>query len=377
MSRRLTLLVVPWLLTAFASVQAQDYAGTWTMPTPSGGALTLTLQLDAGGRATGSLSGNGNSFPLEGRRQGGGIVGQATIPGGALHFEASQAGDQLTMVLAEVDAQGQPNPQSRQELHFTRQGGMGGGNALGSGGATNPLITSGELGDQYVGTFANDEVTMTVAAQQGGYGGALQLQGQSIPFTAQRTGDHLTGSFGSGGTTYIFEARVQGNALAILSDGQTVMLQRQGAGGGTLSRSPMPQQNPMTQQSPGMGGGGGGPGENTPLGQLLLSSKWCSFSYSGTSDNTGSGSSRSSQVQFFPDGTAVQTTGGESYYGGNNGTASGQSSGGQRYYWQVQGTSLQVSQDRAQWVPVNIQVSRNSNGYPIITADGTEYMQCN
>lgn len=373
MFRRLTLLTLPWILSAFASAQAQDFSGTWIMPTPNGGTVTVTFQLDAAGRATGSLAGNGNSFPLQGQRQGAGLIGQATIPGGALHFEASQSGDQLTMVLAEVDAQGQSNPASRQELHFTRQGGMG------NDGPANPFAASAGAvaGDQYVGTFANEQVTMTMAAQQGGYGGMLTVQGQALPFTAQRTGDHLTGSFGSGGTTYIFEARIQGSALAILSDGQTVMLQRQGGGAG-MGQSPVMAQNPMAQPGP-MGGGnsGGGVGGNTQLGQLLLSSKWCSFSYSGTSDNSGSGSSHSSRVQFFPDGTAVQTTGGESYSGGNNGSVAGQSAGGQHYYWQVQGSTLQVSADRAQWVPVNLQVSRNSNGYPIVTADGTEYMQCN
>lgn len=366
MFRRLPLLVLPWVLSAFASVQAQDFAGPWTMTTPSGGAVTVTFQLDARGRATGSLVGNGNSFPLQGQRQGGGIVGQATIPGGALHFEANQSGDELTMVLAEVDAQGQLNPASSQELHFVRAG------------QPNPLTGSagGASGDLYLGTFANEQVTMTLGAQQGGYGGAMQVQGQNIPFTAERTGDHLTGSLASGGSTYIFEARVQGNSLAILSDGQTVMLQRQGAGGG-MGQSPMMPPGPMTQQGPAMGGAGGGAGGNTQLGQLLLSSKWCSFSYSGTSDNSGSGSSHSSKVQFFPDGTAVQTTGGETYSGGNNGSVAGQSSGGQHYYWQVQGNTLQVSADRAQWVPVNLQVTRSSNGYPIVTADGTEYMQCN
>jgi len=373
MLRRLSLLALPWILSAFASVQAQDFAGTWTMPTPSGGAITLTFQLDAQGRATGTLAGNGNSFPLQGQRQGGGLVGQATIPGGALHFEASQAGDQLTMVLAELDAQGQPTAASRQELHFSRQGGMGGGSP------PNPFAAAGGAasGDPYLGTFGNDQVTLTIAAQQGGYGGALTVQGQPLPFTAQRTGDHLTGSIGSGGTTYMFEARVQGNSLAILSDGQTVMLQRQG--GGAMGQSPMMPQGPTTQPGSPMGGGngGGGVGGNTQLGQLLLSSKWCSFSYSGTSDNSGSGSSHTSRVQFFPDGTVVQTTGGESYSGGNNGSVAGQSTGGQHYYWQVQGTTLQVSADRTQWVPVNLQVSRNSNGYPIVTADGTEYMQCN
>lgn len=386
MLRRLSLLALPWILTTAAPVSAQDYAGTWTMATPNGGTITLTLQQDNTGRVSGSLSGNGNSFPLEGRRQGGGLVGQATIPGGALHFEASQSGGQLTMVLAEMDQSGQPNVATRQELRFTRAGGAGNamlGGGMGSGGNAmggNPFggaSTGGSGGDPYVGTFANGEVTFSISPGQGGYAGNLQVQGQSIPFTAQRTGDHLTGNLSSGGTTYIFEARLQGNTLSILSDGQTVTLERAGAdlgGGGAPMMAPAAPQGSMMN---GGGMGGGGAGASTQLGQLLLSSAWCSFSYSGTTDNTGTGRSNTSRVQFSADGTAVQTTGGESYYSGNSGSVAGQSSGGQRYYWKVMGNSLQVSGDGAQWVPVNLSVSRNSNGYPIITADGTEYMQCN
>lgn len=387
MLRRLSLLALPWILTTAAPVSAQDYAGTWTMATPNGGAITLTLQLDNSGRVSGSLSGNGNSFPLEGRRQGGGLVGQATIPGGALHFEASQSGGQLTMVLAEMDQSGQPNAATRQELRFTRAGGAGnamaGGGMGSASGGGNPFGVGasggGGGGDPYVGTFANGEVTFSISPAQGGYAGSLQVQGQSIPFSAQRTGDHLTGNLNSGGTTYIFEARVQGNTLSVLSDGQTVTLERSGAGGGGAPMMGAPPQNGMQNGMNGGGGmgGGGGAGASTQLGQLLLSSAWCSFSYSGTSDNTGTGRSNTSRVQFSADGTAVQTTGGESYYNGNNGSVAGQSSGGQRYYWKVMGSTLQVSGDGTQWVPVNLSVSRNSNGYPIITADGTEYMQCN
>jgi hypothetical protein len=387
MLRRLSLLALPWILITAAPVSAQDYAGTWTMATPNGGSITLTLQLDNSGRVSGSLSGNGNSFPLEGQRQGGGLVGQATIPGGALHFEASQSGGQLTMVLAELDQAGQPNAATRQELRFTRaggagnamvSGGMGGGNSMGGGNPFGGVGAGGGGGDPYIGTFANGEVTFSITPGQGGYAGNLQVQGQSIPFTAQRTGDHLTGNLSSGGTTYIFEARLQGNTLSVLSDGQTVTLERAGVGGGAAPMMGTAPQNGMQNgvNSGGMGDGGGA-GAGTQLGQLLLSSAWCSFSYSGTTDNTGTGRSSTSRVQFSADGTALQTNGGESYYNGNNGSVAGQSSGGQRYYWKVMGNSLQVSGDGAQWAPVNLSVSRNSNGYPIITADGTEYMQCN
>ena len=37
---------------------------------------------------------------------------------------------------------------------------------------------------------------------------------------------------------------------------------------------------------------------------------------------------------------------------------------------------LGFSADGAQWVPVRTQVNRNSNGYPIVVADGVEYSQC-
>jgi hypothetical protein len=71
-------------------------------------------------------------------------------------------------------------------------------------------------------------------------------------------------------------------------------------------------QNGMQNGVNGGGMGGGGAGAGTQLGQLLLSSAWCSFSYSGTTDNTGTGRSSTSRVQFSADGTALQTNGGES-----------------------------------------------------------------
>ena len=38
---------------------------------------------------------------------------------------------------------------------------------------------------------------------------------------------------------------------------------------------------------------------------------------------------------------------------------------------------LHLSQDGMNWTPQQLQVTQNSNGYPIIKSGGKEYMQCN
>ncbi|MFI5208322.1 MAG: hypothetical protein ACHQX4_09915, partial [Gemmatimonadales bacterium] len=124
------------------------------------------------------------------------------------------------------------------------------------------------------------------------------------------------------------------------------------------------------------GGGSRGSVAATPqdreLGQLLLSSRWCAFSYSQTS-----GASHTERVQFFPNGTVSQNTGGETYSSGRNGTVAGQSRGGMSGMWRIQGGMLVLSQDGQTWTPQPIQVTRNSSGYPIVHSGGKEYSQCN
>lgn len=104
--------------------------------------------------------------------------------------------------------------------------------------------------------------------------------------------------------------------------------------------------------------------------ELLLSSAWCTFRYSKVT-----GYSSSSRYSFQPNGT--YRTGGRSE-GGSSGPAGsvyGQSdsSGGGR--WAVQQGELFMSDGGAMQF-VQTLVKRNSNGYPIIVADGVEYSQC-
>lgn len=105
--------------------------------------------------------------------------------------------------------------------------------------------------------------------------------------------------------------------------------------------------------------------------ELLLSSAWCTFSYNKTT-----GYSNTTRVRFNKNGT--YGTGGRAEGGtsGKYGSYSSQSdsSGGGR--WKVSKGELYISTGNGQLAPVKTIVKRNSNGYPIILADGVEYSQC-
>lgn len=130
---------------------------------------------------------------------------------------------------------------------------------------------------------------------------------------------------------------------------------------------------------------GSGP-QDGQVAQLLTSSPWCTFSYSGSATGTGGTTAQERDV-FRQDGTLIVQGGSESSYSGSvndqygnetarGGTAGSQQSGG-TYRWRVDQAVLYLSADGQQWAPVPLQFSHNSNGYPIITANGKEYYQCN
>ncbi len=107
------------------------------------------------------------------------------------------------------------------------------------------------------------------------------------------------------------------------------------------------------------------------LSKLLLSSAWCSFSY-----NKVSGASNQRRVQFLSDGSWSDNSRNEGYSSGYGGTMASQHDGGANGRWQVMGNQLRMSGADANLQPVQLQVKTNSNGYPIIVADGTEFSQC-
>ncbi|HKY61916.1 MAG TPA: hypothetical protein VJR29_00720 [bacterium] len=108
------------------------------------------------------------------------------------------------------------------------------------------------------------------------------------------------------------------------------------------------------------------------LAPLLTSSAWCSFKYSQVT-----GYSNSTRYRFNRNGTYSMGSRGEGYSSGGGGTFASQHDGGSGGRWKVEGERLFLSDDGVEWESVATRVKSNSNGNPIIVADGVEYSQCN
>jgi hypothetical protein len=117
------------------------------------------------------------------------------------------------------------------------------------------------------------------------------------------------------------------------------------------------------------------PAGKDALSQLLLSSAWCSFSY-----NKVSGATSQSRVRFLPDGSWSSGRQAETYNSGAYGSVAGQYNSGSGGQWAVKNGRLFMSNppEEPSLQPVEpFEVTRNSNGSPIIKAQGTEYSSCN
>lgn len=223
--------------------------------------------------------------------------------------------------------------------------------------------------DPWVGTFAGTELTVTFRRQGALYSGTASSQGGQYPLQGQAQGNLMNGQYVDGGVAYAFQAQLDGNTLQLAAGGALYVLQRRGTGG---------QGDGATGMTGGGGAAGGVTGTGTQdrqLAQLLMRSAWCSFSY--VSGGGSSGRSSSERVVFRQDGSGARSSGGESYYSGPNGSVAGQSGGGEPFRWRIQNGLLMVTGQTGETSSIRLQVTQNSNGYPIVTANGTEYSMCN
>jgi len=254
-----------------APATAQSFTGTYTVRAPAGNTVTLVLRQDPGGKIEGELSGNETVVRIEGRLEGGNMVGTASSGGMTGFAAASLKGDSLQFMLADFGPDGAPNFATAQAIVLIRAG--------------------------------------TAHAEPG----AAAPSSQAAPVPPAR---------------------------AV-------------------------------------------PAADQQLAQLLQSSAWCSFQY-----NQASGRTTTSRYNFRPDGTVTYGSNSEggttNQFGGGNvnlgggatGSVYGQSQGGGRLGWKVQQGILHLDDGKG-FQPVALTVARNSHGYPVITADGTEYSQCN
>lgn len=105
--------------------------------------------------------------------------------------------------------------------------------------------------------------------------------------------------------------------------------------------------------------------------ELLSSTAWCSFTY-----NQRTGASARSRLIFGPDGVMLFGRSAETYTSGPAGSVAGQYGGEDAAYWKVEGAMLWLSEDGTSWTHVPVDLSYNSNGYPILTTEDAEYVVC-
>lgn len=136
-------------------------------------------------------------------------------------------------------------------------------------------------------------------------------------------------------------------------------------GQGQVAQAPTAQMAPAgAPQGPG--------GGNDQLARLLTSSAWCYFSYSQTS-----GTTRTERFVYAPNGTWSSNSQREMVNSGPNGSVYAGGQGGSGGRWQTRNNALFMSEGDGPLQPLQFSLTQNSNGYPIITAGGREYSQCN
>ncbi|MBI1983259.1 MAG: hypothetical protein HYS61_03580, partial [Acidobacteria bacterium] len=237
------LVIVISLVPLFSSLAlAQNFSGTYVLESGEGGTV-LSVQQDPQGKVRGTLQfDDGPGYQLEGMIKNNEAVGIASLQGKSSLFKLRFQGDQLMYTIIPVTADNKPDVKNAQEFPFIRHGDVpataGGefptaGNPLApaapGGGAANPLAEGGTAPDPFVGTFADDRLTLRLSGGGGNYTGQMQFQGQTFPVSARSPdGRSLRGTFSSGGDSFQFDAMLQGPALALTTSGTTYNLRRIG-----------------------------------------------------------------------------------------------------------------------------------------------------
>jgi hypothetical protein len=127
-----------------AAAVGQSLAGEWVFEGPAG-VVRLTL-LQEGTTLTGTMLGtDGSRFALQGNLDGARATGRVEVGGGFGWFGLGLVGEQIKMVVAEIDATGQPDLGTGWELDFTRVAGEQGSTAGAGAGQTSPASPMGGI----------------------------------------------------------------------------------------------------------------------------------------------------------------------------------------------------------------------------------------
>jgi hypothetical protein len=193
--------------------------------------------------------------------------------------------------------------------------------------------------------------------------GTASLAGDNMKWAAR--GNQL--QVGPDVMTYM----LQGDRLVVNVAGVQLVWKKIGSASNSLS--PMARAAAKANAPEASTGRTSGSPQDAQARQVLTSSAWCSFTY-----NKVSGTSTTRRVVFRPDGVMTINGGAETYSSGYAGTYAGQSTSGGTMQWKVENLRLLIDQRNGTgYQDIGLTTSMNSNGYPILHAEGREYAMCN
>ena len=213
-------------------------------------------------------------------------------------------------------------------------------------GGTVTLSLKQDSASNVKGTLTGNDNTFQVEAKatpQGLMGKVSGPQGQ-LYLIAQFEGANLT----------VLLAEPMPNGQPNLDSARRIVFTKAGAGAAAKTEKPAAS------------------GTDGQLTALLTRNAWCGFTY-----NQHSGTSTKERVVFGANGLVSKSSGAQTYNSGPSGSVAGQYGNSEQGRWKVANGMLHLSQDGMNWSPQPLQVTQNSNGYPIIKSGGKEYMQCN
>jgi hypothetical protein len=221
-------------------------------------------------------------------------------------------------------------------------------------GGTVTLTLKQDAQSQVKGTLTGNNTTFQVAAQ-------ATPQGLMGTVTGQQGNLYIMAQY-EGASLIVILAEPGPNGQPDLQAARRIVFAKAGAGAPAA-----PKKDAKEAAAPKAPQGG----VDGQLTQLLTSSAWCGFTY-----NQRSGTSTKERVVFNANGTVFQTSGAETYNSGPAGSVAGQYGNANQGRWKVASGQLHLSQDGTNWTPQQLQVTQNSNGYPIIKSGAKEYMRC-
>jgi hypothetical protein len=204
---------------AFAQPQFEGVGGDWIAKAIN---RTISLKIEiTNGVLSGTLEGMGEPFTLSGRLVGTKAEGTATSQSGEAYFKIEVKGDVLTLTLANLNENNQPDLASGVTVQLDRDFGPKAQDAFQIAGFAAPPS------DPLLASWKNPSLFVTIkGAGTNKYTGSIEINKQKATISA--TGNHmnLKGSFKLGKVTKFFSAKLENEKLKFVLDGKTQVLSK-------------------------------------------------------------------------------------------------------------------------------------------------------